>query len=67
MATSQFEDVNVCICSNGNVDLIEGKVYWVTDDICGMVRVIDESGEDYLYPANVFKFESGEKRNVDKK
>jgi hypothetical protein len=41
-----------------NVDLVVGKVYRVMKpqrgDLGRDIRVIDESGEDYLYPASWF-------------
>ena len=38
-------------------DLTIGRLYEVIDDIDahGMLRVIDDSGEDYLYPAKLFE------------
>jgi len=48
----------LCIRSEGSDDLEPRKVYQVLPDRAasreGYVRVIDESGEDYLYPANCF-------------
>ena len=39
--------------SFGAVSLTDGKVYDATVDESGMYRVIDDSGEDYLYsPTN---------------
>jgi hypothetical protein len=35
--------------SFGAVSLTNGKVYEATDENPGMYRVIDDSGEDYLY------------------
>lgn len=37
--------------SFGAASLTDGKVYegWADPDISGMYRVIDDSGEDYLY------------------
>ncbi|MDP2880801.1 MAG: hypothetical protein Q8N89_04370 [Azonexus sp.] len=37
-------------------DLTLGRLYEVLspEDTQGMVRVIDDSGEDYLYPASLF-------------
>jgi hypothetical protein len=37
-------------------DLTLGRLYEVIspEDSHGMVRVIDDSGEDYLYPAGIF-------------
>lgn len=48
----------ICIRNNGCEDLEVGKVYRVlADELAardGYIRVIDESGEDYLYPADYF-------------
>ena len=48
----------VCIENRGAEDLDIRKVYRVLPDkaaaATGYVRVIDESGEDYLYPADYF-------------
>lgn len=48
----------LCIRNDSNEDLEVGKVYQVfADDAAardGYVRVVDESGEDYLYPASYF-------------
>jgi hypothetical protein len=48
----------LCIRSEGSDDLEPRKVYQVLPDRAavreGYVRVIDESGEDYLYPADYF-------------
>jgi len=35
-------------------DLTIGRLYEVID-VHGMVRIIDDSGEDYLYPAKLFE------------
>lgn len=37
-------------------DLTIGRLYEVLADVDahGMLRIIDDSGEDYLYPANLF-------------
>lgn len=41
-----------------DVDLVKGKVYRVGPDRAaaaeGLIRIIDESAEDYLYPADRF-------------
>ena len=46
----------LCIRSAGCEDLIERKVYEIVPDARaeseGFLRVVDESGEDYLYPAD---------------
>jgi hypothetical protein len=48
----------VCIANSGYEDLEVCKVYHVLADAkaaeVGCLRVIDESGEDYLYPADRF-------------
>lgn len=50
-----------CVCVNNEgyaASLESRKIYRVLPDVVaekhGMVRVIDESGEDYLYPATSF-------------
>ncbi len=48
----------LCVRNNGSEDLQRRKVYQVLPDSRaareGYVRVVDESGEDYLYPADYF-------------
>jgi hypothetical protein len=48
----------ICVENRGAEDLEVRKVYRVLPDsdaaASGYVRVIDESGEDYLYPAHYF-------------
>ena len=48
----------LCIRNEGCEDLEPRKVYQVLPDETaardGYVRVVDESGEDYLYPAGCF-------------
>jgi len=48
----------VCIATSGDEDLEVCKVYRILPDAkaaeVGCLRVIDESGEDYLYPAERF-------------
>ena len=48
----------ICIHSQDTEDLEISKVYQVLPDEAaardGFVRVIDDSGEDYLYPADYF-------------
>ena len=40
-----------------NEDVTVGKLYELIDEDAGngMLRIIDESGEDYLYPASWFE------------
>ena len=55
--TSRFA---VCIESKADGDLIIRKIYEVLPDgvagSCEYLRIIDESEEDYLYPARWFHF-----------
>jgi len=48
----------ICLRNDDCVDLEVRKVYPVLPDAAaakdGYLRVVDESGEDYLYPANYF-------------
>ena len=39
------------------LSLINGKVYAVieVDDECGWYRIVDETGDDYLYPPEAFE------------
>ena len=51
----------VCIDNKGNeASLIPGKIYRVLADARatkdGLVRIVDESGEDYLYHKDHFVF-----------
>lgn len=57
MTTEQFEFV-ICITNEGYEDLEVWKLYRIPPDPkateVGCLRVIDESGEDYLYPTSHF-------------
>ena len=48
----------ICLKNKGSEDLIVRKVYQVLPDENaakkGLLRLIDESGEDYLYPTSYF-------------
>jgi hypothetical protein len=48
----------ICLKNTGSEDLIIRKVYQVLPDEAAeqkrLLRIIDESGEDYLYPAAYF-------------
>jgi hypothetical protein len=50
----------ICLKNKGSEDLIVRKVYQVLLDERaekqGLLRIIDESGEDYLYPTGYFFF-----------
>jgi hypothetical protein len=56
--TDEYERFLLCIRNQGSDDLEPRKVYQIVPDRTaakeGYVRVIDESGEDYLYPAEYF-------------
>jgi hypothetical protein len=58
MAKTAFTGFVVCLRNEGAEDLEVRKVYSVVKDdessARGFLRVIDESGDDYLYPANFF-------------
>jgi hypothetical protein len=49
----------VCVKSGGHVDLEPLKLYELLPDarakLDGLMRVVDDSGEDYLYPAEFFQ------------
>ena len=56
----QNQDFAVCIRNTDfNASLEVRKLYAVVEDhdaaAHGLIRVIDESGEDYLYPAELFE------------
>ena len=48
----------VCVANDGADDLTPGMLYRVLPDesatLEGLLRIIDDSGEDYLYPASRF-------------
>ena len=48
----------LCIENTDSEDLERGKVYVIRPDAAakreGYIRVVDESGEDYLYPESYF-------------
>ena len=50
----------ICLRNDDCIDLEVRKVYPVLPDAAaakdGLLRVVDESGEDYLYPADYFIF-----------
>ena len=59
MAKARIRKVFVLCIKNGDCDDVEkGKVYSVLPNAKakreGYLRIIDESGEDYLYPASYF-------------
>jgi hypothetical protein len=48
----------ICVQNRGCDDLVLRKIYQILPDESavrsGYVRIVDESGEDYLYPENYF-------------
>lgn len=60
MARTQARQLVVCIENEGyQASLEKRKIYVVLRDTAaekrGLVRIIDESGEDYLYPKVFFR------------
>lgn len=58
-ATRREPEYVACVSNKGyRASLIERRIYRVLRDSeatkRGLLRVIDESGEDYLYPAELF-------------
>ena len=58
MKNTSLSRFAICLNNKGSEDLIVRKVYQTLPDEKaekdGLVRVVDESGEDYLYPASYF-------------
>jgi hypothetical protein len=58
MGTTKASKFVLCIRNEGADDLEPRKVYEVVSDPAakrqGYLRIVDESGEDYLYPADRF-------------
>lgn len=56
--TSRAANVVVCVRNDGHdIDLKPWRVYEVVPDESlepGDIRVVDETNEDYIYPANYF-------------
>jgi hypothetical protein len=60
MAKQQSKQLVVCINNEGYpASLEKRKIYLVlrdaTADKRGLIRVVDESGDDYLYPKTFFR------------
>ncbi|MGB7077944.1 MAG: hypothetical protein WBD53_12225 [Xanthobacteraceae bacterium] len=60
MAKSQSKQLVVCVNNEGYPTSLEKrKIYLALRDLAaekhGLIRVIDESGEDYLYPKALFR------------
>jgi hypothetical protein len=59
LSTTRFNDFALCVEDGGYPASLEvRKVYRVLPDSDarshGLIRVVDESGEDYLYPEKLF-------------
>jgi hypothetical protein len=58
MKTPSPTQFAICLKNKGSDDLIVRKIYLVLPDETarkkGFLRIVDESNEDYLYPANFF-------------
>lgn len=59
MTMAKTHRYGLCVDNRGNSAALEvRKIYRILDDAAaedrGLVRVVDESGEDYLYPARFF-------------
>jgi len=59
MPTLPIAGFAVCLANDGyDVSLCRNKIYAMVDDsearADGLLRVVDETGEDYLYPAEWF-------------
>ena len=54
--TAQRDGERIMLCSHGDGDLAAGSLYEILGDIdsYGCLRVVDDTGEDYLYPADWF-------------
>ena len=54
----QKQQFAICVRNNGAEDLEIGKIYQILPDARAAkdkhIRIIDESGKDYLYPAEFF-------------
>jgi hypothetical protein len=60
MAKSQSKQLVVCVINEGYAASLEKRKIYValrdpTAEKHGLLRVIDESGEDYLYPKGFFR------------
>ena len=57
-ASEKRTEFVICVADDGYDDLQAWKVYEALPDekaaAAGCIRVVDESGEDYLYPASRF-------------
>jgi hypothetical protein len=55
---ARTKEFAICLSASAEEDLVVGKVYQILPDpsaaAVGCLRVVDESGEDYLYPTGRF-------------
>ena len=58
MRDQKEKEYALCVKNDDCEDLDKRKIYQVLPDECaesdGYIRIVDESGEDYLYPASYF-------------
>lgn len=47
------------------LEMVDGKEYRALGIECGWLRIVDETGEDYLYPADCFTLKSGQFKDAD--
>jgi hypothetical protein len=60
MAKAQTKQLVVCVSNEGHpASLEKRKIYVALRDVVaeklGLIRIVDESGEDYLYPRSFFR------------
>jgi hypothetical protein len=60
MAKTQAKRLVVCIYNEGCAASLETRKIYIAlrdaaADKCGLLRIVDESGEDYLYPKKSFR------------
>jgi len=60
MTKTQAKQLAVCVENDGYTTSLEKRKIYValrdaTAEKLGMVRIVDESGEDYLYPKAFFR------------
>lgn len=62
MAKQNLIDMKVkYLGENDPLELLNNKIYNVLeiDEVCGWYRIVDETGEDYLFPPEDFDIVNG--------
>jgi len=54
MREKTSSQIVICLRNTGAEDIQPGKVYRLLADDSEYLRIIDDSGEDYLYPKDFF-------------